>query len=286
MTAGVNFTSDGGTATNPCVSHGTSVASLAAGNTVGVARGATIVPLRVSRCDYNQGAVELFAAISALDYVIQQRQTYGRPSVVNMSFFQEDPWDDIYECPDQEGNPGGSCIRHGLEAQVRQAINAGITVVVSGNNQNQNRCVVQSPARMGYGNEASYPSTQRTITVGGTDINDQRYVCPTCQASDPGSNYGPCISFYAPAHKIRSADTQSTASYRDHTVENGSSGTSFAAPLVTGAVARWLEQYPWLTPQDVWYWLYQTAKNLDSVPDFDSDGIPGNNKLLRIDPYH
>lgn len=295
---GRNFSGDTKTTTDtePCISHGTSVASLAAGNTVGVAREATIVPIRISPCDDPQywASINTFGAVQAVDWVIEQRLLYYRPSVVNMSFFRLDPDDDVYECePDREGNPG-SCL-DAFEGQIQEAIANGITVVVSANNQDKDNCAVQTPARLGYGNETLYPASGRTITVGGTDINDEDYYCPTniCQNSDRGSNRGPCVSFYAPADLIRSASIENDQAYRDRTDQSVSSGTSFASPIVAGAAARWLDQYPSLTPAEIWYWLQLTAtilgdSNSDGISDvdFDEDGISENNRLLYIDVYH
>ena len=290
VTTGRNFSGDSkaSTDTEPCISHGTSVASLAAGNTVGVARGATVVPVRVSPCDASQpwtwGNINLWGAIQAVDWVIEQRQLYSRPSVINMSFYKLDPDDDIYECaPNPEGNPT-SCL-DSFESQIQGAIANGITIVASANNQDRDNCNVQTPARLGYGNETLYPASGRTITVGGTDIENEDYYCANCLDQDRGSNRGPCVSFYAPADRIKSASIESNNAYRDRTDQTVSSGTSFASPIVAGAAARWLDQYPWLTPAQVWYWLQQTATSLGPA-DFDGDGISENNRLLYIDVYH
>ena len=60
-----------------------------------------------------------------------------------------------------------------------------------------------------------------------------------------GSNYGPCIDIMAPAQYICGAN------YWSRTSSSCSSGTSYAAPLVAGAVAVLLQLNPMLTPKTV-----------------------------------
>lgn len=291
VTAGANFIGSD-PANQPCVGdvpfnngHGTAVASLAAGNSVGVARGANIVPVKVADCD--TGAPDLIATVAGLDWVLGQRYEFGRPSVVNMSLYFRLS-EDQNECIDQQGNYPTSCLS-ALENQIRLLVHAAVPVVVSANNQYQNRCFststlpAQTPARLGYQGDA-VPGALGTITVGGTDIADNRYSCASCPAHDRGSNHGHCVSIYAPAKRIRSAHILGTTSYRSRQDEHMSSGTSFSAPIVAGIAARWLDQFPWLTAQETWNWIRATARTLPS--DFDSDGHSHNDRLAYIDVYH
>ena len=66
-----------------CNGHGTFVASQAAGNFVGVASGARIIPVRVFNC---AGQATLASLVSAVDYMIGTagNQT-GRKAVINFS---------------------------------------------------------------------------------------------------------------------------------------------------------------------------------------------------------
>jgi uncharacterized repeat protein (TIGR02543 family) len=113
---------------------------------------------------------------------------------------------------------------------------------------------------------------------------DGHYNCPTdCASSvctnEPGSNYGPCIDLLAPATNIRAAvpggqlDTPVTPS-----------GTSYAVPLVVGAIARLLSEDPGLydsthperTTERVLHRLWESATIVDS-------GNPSTtNRLLYI----
>jgi hypothetical protein len=83
------------------------------------------------------------------------------------------------------------------------------------------------------------------------------------------SNYGSCVDLYAPGSNVESAssaaDDQSTRG----------SGTSFAAPLVTGTLAQMLQQNPNLTPAQLQSRLLGEA-TLNAVTDVKG----GPNRLL------
>jgi subtilisin family serine protease len=148
----------------------------------------------------------------------------------------------------------------------------------------------------GYGNESAVPSTYRTITVGATAFDpsnyaDQRWSCvntpaqcpsPWNSSNDPGSNYGQCVSIWAPGWSVKVAGAASSTSYRS--AGQFSTGTSFAAPLVAGAVARLLQSYPTLSAQQVWTELVNRANQRVNPPDFDP-GTLVNNKLLYMSPF-
>src|SRR5260370_31145293 len=68
--------------TTDCNGHGTHVAGVIAGTNYGVAKSATVVPVRVLDCN---GSGSLSTLIAGLDSVLQDHGQYPRPSVVNMS---------------------------------------------------------------------------------------------------------------------------------------------------------------------------------------------------------
>ncbi|GAA3039023.1 S8 family peptidase [Actinokineospora globicatena] len=105
-----------------------------------------------------------------------------------------------------------------LNTAVTNSISAGnVHYSVAAGNSNANAC--------GY-SPASAPAA---TTVGSTDPNDTR---------SSFSNFGPCVDLFAPGRNIYSAH---------HTADNAyttMSGTSMAAPHVTGTAAMWRQRFP------------------------------------------
>lgn len=292
--------SDSSPANFPCgqwtadwyASHGTAVASVVAGHTTGVAKNATIVPVKVYSC--NSSSISKLAIARGLDWIAQDMSGRSGRAVVNMSIYIP-PNEFNQVCED--GSGGYVNCTTAVEHEINQLIGQNIPVVVSANNQNNGNCAT-TPARMGYG--GTYPSTHRTITVGGTmytgtNYTDRRWECQfapggcdpawtnTTTGEGMGSNFGSCVSIWAPAWNVRVAYTTSSTAYRP--AGGPSSGTSFAAPYVAGAVARLLENYPWLTPQQVWQELASRADQRGTnVPDFDPSGVT-NRRLVYMSPW-
>ena len=121
-----------------CNGHGTHVAGTAAGSNVGVANGATIVPVQVLSCS---GQATTGQILRGIDYVISQHRA-NDPAVANLSL--------------------GGGIDSALDAGIRAMVADGITVVLAAGNSNKDACNT-SPARE--------PSA---ITVGATSQTDTR----------------------------------------------------------------------------------------------------------------
>ncbi|MBD2857769.1 S8 family serine peptidase [Spongiibacter sp. KMU-158] len=170
-----------------CNGHGSHVAGIAAGSTYGVAKGATVHGLRVMGCN---GSGSTSTIIAGLDWLVANHQT---PAVANMSI------------------GGGNSTA--LDQAVRNAVNAGITVVVAAGNDNADACT-GSPNRVA-----------EAITVGATTNTDSR-------ASY--SNHGSCVDIMAPGSSIVSAW------YTGNNATANASGTSMAAPAVAGVAAVFL----------------------------------------------
>lgn len=103
---------------------------------------------------------------------------------------------------------------------VNAAYAANVAQIVAAGNDNKNACSY-SPA-----------SAANAVTVGATDINDNR-------ASY--SNYGKCLDIFGPGTDIKSAWIGST------TATNTISGTSMASPHVAGVAAKYLSASPSMT---------------------------------------
>ncbi|SCL26220.1 Peptidase inhibitor I9 [Micromonospora pallida] len=131
----------------------------------------------------------------------------------------------------------GSTLSTALNTAVANSIADGVTYGVAAGNSNANAC------------NFSPSSVLTAIVVGATQSNDTR-------ASF--SNFGSCVDIYAPGVNI------SVAGLSSGTVMM--SGTSVAAPHVTGAAARVLQNNPTWTPSQVEAYLVAQATLVNNLP--------------------
>lgn len=105
-----------------------------------------------------------------------------------------------------------------VNAAVDSLVNdAGVPVVVSAGNQGRDACRT-SPA-----------SAAAAITVAAVDADWRRW---------HASNWGPCVDIFAPGVNILSAATSGGAD-----ASTLRTGTSMAAPYVTGVLATYIQQF-------------------------------------------
>ncbi|MFO1278818.1 MAG: S8 family peptidase [Burkholderiaceae bacterium] len=135
VVSGYTAISDGN-GTNDCNGHGTHVAGTVGGTTWGVAKGVTLVPVRVLDCT---GSGAYSGVIAGIDWVANSNL---RPAVANLSL--------------------GGGTSAALDAAIAGAVSKGVTVVVAAGNSNADACNY-SPSRA--------PSA---ITVGATTSSDAR----------------------------------------------------------------------------------------------------------------
>ncbi len=148
-----------------CHGHGTHVAGIVGGATFGVAPAVNLYAVRVLGCD---GSGAISGVIAGVDWVTAQRETFGRPSVANMSLAAQDVWG----------------LLQALNDAVAASVDAGVVFAVAAANDEADACDYV-PA-----------SEPQALTVGATSSTDAR-------ASF--SNYGYCLDLFAPGVAIKSA---------------------------------------------------------------------------------
>jgi subtilisin family serine protease len=158
---------DDGAGTWDCNGHGTSVASVAAGSTVGVAKQAWLRPVRIGDCDGNTTNSLIVAGV---DYVAGY---HIHPAVANLGVITAPP-----------GCANSPC-SSSVEKSVQGLISKNVAVVVPAGNEAASACNY-SPARM-----------SEAITVASTDSSDTRAV---------SSNWGSCVDIFAPGRHIQTAN--------------------------------------------------------------------------------
>jgi subtilisin family serine protease len=127
-----------GRGSTDCNGHGTHVAGTVGGSTYGVAKGVTLVAVRVLSCS---GSGSTSGVIAGVDWV-RGNHAAGQPAVANMSL--------------------GGGVSASLDAAVNNCINDGVTFAIAAGNSNANACN-SSPARVAA-----------AITVGSTTSSDAR----------------------------------------------------------------------------------------------------------------
>ena len=134
-----------------------------------------------------------------------------------------------------------------INEAIGYAYNNDVTIVCSTGNNNSS--------------SISYPaSDSRTIAVGATNKNDCRWVE---SGTSEGSNYGNGLNIVAPGDMTYTTKLSNSYNYY--------SGTSLAAPIITGTVALMLSVNPSLTPLQIKTILQNTAKKLSGYT-YDSNG--------------
>lgn len=233
-----------------CVSnsHGTHVAAIAAGRRYGVAKEAIIHPVRVSQCNTQSSSSRVKVALEWVQAEVARiRLAEGRQvtAVLNISV----NW---------------STSQGVLDSWFQRVLDDGIVIVNSAGNEN-------APA-----GELIPTRIPGVIVVGASNVLDRRWgISPTeprCQRpASCGSNFGTAVDLFAPGEAVLSAARHGQRSVCANT------GTSMAAPHVTGAVALYLEKNPTATIQQVTDAILGNAVEDDLLGDL-GPGTP--NRLL------
>lgn len=210
--------------------HGTHVAGIVAGTLAGVAKGATIVPVRVlDSC----GAGTETMIVNGLNWIVQ-RHTAGTKAVVNLSL-------------------GFESIVSSVDSLITQMINKGMLVVAAAGNSGTSSCGT-TPA-----------GTPGTFSIGATYAQNVNGSFVDKEVSF--SNYGDCVDLFAPGTQIVSpwAHLQEVNSSVVASPFVSISGTSMAAPHVSGVLARYLHSVSLpvnanaTVSSDAWAWTQLQA---------------------------
>jgi subtilisin family serine protease len=185
--------------TDDCHGHGTHVAGTVGSATWGVAKGVTLVPVRVLDCN---GSGSWSGVAAGLDWIVGQHGAGTVPAVANLSL------------------SGGA--NSTVDDAVRRAVTAGITVSVAAGNGNAmgravNACNV-SPARVA-----------EALTVSAANRNDTK---------PSWANIGSCVDLFAPGVGIESTDANGSWSTKSGTSMAAPHVAGVAALLLSDAWLR------------------------------------------------
>lgn len=223
-----------GSATNDCSGHGNAVASVVAGDTTGVAKKATIVPVRVLNCDGQGTNADI---IRGIEWIMAHHPA-GTTGIINMSFGYVDK-DVAYTC---DPNFPKECNYPTLvEQTVAAAVDAGFFVVAAaGNDSEPSTSSLNNPAVSKTVIDACDFTPARVpgvFTVGATDGGYDG----TPERRATFSNAGQCVDAFAPGVNIRGFHRTSDS------ILTLSRGTSVAAPHVAGLAALLVAENPTIT---------------------------------------
>jgi subtilisin family serine protease len=228
--------------------HGTHVAGIIGGDTTGVAKGVTIVPVRtLDSC----GSGTRTMIVEALTWILNDHEA-GEKAILNLSI-------------------GFDSQVVSVDNKITELMNRGIVVIAAAGNEGTSACS-NTPA-----------STLGTISVG-SFANDTS-VSPSIDRESNFSNYGLCVDIFSPGSSIKSAYPFLSGVTNTYATQ---SGTSMAAPFVAGAVARYLQVLDVAPtnfatgPTAAWTWLRDNA-TLNAVTYFNNARTSQTaNRLLYV----
>jgi subtilisin family serine protease len=221
--------------------HGTHVAGIIGGDTTGVAKSVTIIPVRtLDSC----GSGTRSMILEALTWILN-RHVVGEKAILNLSI-------------------GFDSQVPSVDTAITNLMNKGIVVIAAAGNEARSACS-NTPA-----------STLGTISVGSSTITD---------TESDFSNYGLCVDMFSPGSSIKSAYPFLSGVTNTYATQ---SGTSMAAPFVSGAVARYLQVLEVAPtnfatgPTTAWTWLRDNV-TLNAVTPFNVSRSPQTeNRLLYV----
>ena len=252
--------------------HGTAVASIIGGATYGVAKGVTIHPVKVvDTCGSGTGGT-VGTYIAAFNWIAQNHQS---PAVANLSGANRT---NLVTSPtfvaaargmiasgvsfvQSAGNQGEDASAFSVSQYPDPTYNVADAIVVGAVQEIQEGPIQLDGRWVADGSDPSYQDVVYSVP-GGVLIRAghcrDRFGALKPNHDQCGSNHGQSVTIWAPGAWITLAgwdDTLETAgAYCSLT------GTSMAAPHVTGIIARYLQTHPTATPAQVKVALLAAAK--------------------------
>jgi subtilisin family serine protease len=221
--------------------HGTHVAGIIGGDTTGVAKNVTIVPVRtLDSC----GSGTRTMIVEALTWILNDHEA-GEKAILNLSI-------------------GFDSQVVSVDNAITAIMNEGVVVIAAAGNEATSACS-NTPA-----------STLGTISVGSSTSTD---------TESNFSNYGLCVDIFSPGSSIKSAYPFLSGVTNTYATQ---SGTSMAAPFISGAVARFLQVQDVAPtnfatgPTTAWTWLRDNV-TLNAITYFNNTRSPQTeNRLLYV----
>ncbi|KAJ7611134.1 peptidase S8/S53 domain-containing protein [Mycena polygramma] len=244
-----------GPPTKPVYAHGTSVASVAARQTLGVANEVDIIPIRISISEQIATTKEMVDGMAhALNHYVIERGRRGG-AIINLSSIL--------------------LKRQDSQIFIAAAHAAGMHVVTGAGNDNEDAC-----------------DTHQAIEpiVVGIDINDRKGSFSNFGQARTGSlhvsppkaegNLSQCVDVWAPGEDIVVADSANSDGYLIKT------GTSLAAPFVSGMIALIIATQGDMPPDDMKQKLISLAKIPFKKPltELLSSRIYPTSGIVTVDP--
>lgn len=239
----------------PTTSHGTSVASIVAGRNIGVAPDSMIVSVRVMN---ERGLATTRTYLEGLDSIIRHAWDPTSPNfrtgVVNIS-----GW--VLEHLTATSATARNAVPFAtVEKKMRDMI-AGVDASGRPDPKGKRFLFVVAANNIDGGCGASglidrFPATLGAITDGMITVGGMTLMNTAWSGSCRGG-----VEVLAPAESIFSASITANDHYRGRRPAQRS-GTSFAAPVISGIAARLLSERPDLTPQQLESWITATPSRV------------------------